>query len=52
MIMFVSAGVLSSLFLRVTPEVRSSRGSLGRLPEVRLMYCCFGCLLSIQGDMK
>lgn len=47
MIMFVSAGVLSPLFHRVTPEVRSSRDSLGRLPEVRPMYCYFGCLLSI-----
>ena len=52
MIAFVSAGVLSPFFLKVSPEIRSSRGSLGRVPEVRPMYCCFGCLLSIQGDMK
>ena len=52
MIAFVSVGVLSPFFLKVSPEVRSSRGSLGRLPEVRPMYCCFGCLLSIRGDMK
>ena len=52
MIMFVSAGVLSPFFLKVSPEIRSSRGSLGRLPEVRPMYCCFDCLLSIRGDMK